>query len=230
MLVGGQGEEFVEGVLFDHGGEYARRGGEDAAGQARGADFTVDPIQLVSQGGGRSALRSRADHRWFGPRAESTATAVHGRSRQSPHPPSGLYKGTQPLPRNQDSMYCTPTRMEPRSPASVISPEGACSRSATDTLTSARLTSIWLGPVITESNAASAVDANPGCAIQGAVVSGVDLAKLVSSHAGQGEIVRHIVIADGNVRCHAAHRVSAAAMTRLDEQVDIGFQEGAGPW
>ena len=40
-------------------------------------------------------------------------------------------------------------------------------------------------------------------------------------------LVGRRVVLDRNLRRHAAHRVNAAPVTRLDQQIDVRFQEVA---
>src|SRR5205807_4584161 len=60
VLVGGQCQELVERVLFDHLGKQARGGREDPACQSDRADFAVNPVQLVSEEAVEPALRDES--------------------------------------------------------------------------------------------------------------------------------------------------------------------------
>ena len=71
------------------------------------------------------------------------------------------------MPLSQAPRYWTPTLMFVRRPASVIGPSGTkVSRSLAVMVTSSRLRSIWLGPVMTASNASIAIGTRPGWATQ----------------------------------------------------------------
>ena len=60
----------------------------------------------------------------------------------------------------------------------------------------------------------------------GAVVSGPGFAQLVLPHPLHGFFVGLGIVADGNLRSHSAHGVDTATVTGVDEQLDVGMQEG----
>ncbi len=62
----------------------------------------------------------------------------------------------------------------------------------------------------------------------GAVVSVPDLALLVGPHLVQGRLVGQLVLFDGDLRGHPAHRVDPAAMAGLHQELRIGPQEMLG--
>ena len=53
----------------------------------------------------------------------------------------------------------------------------------------------------------------------GAVVARPHLAQLVCAHLLERRLVRRRIVLDRNLRRHAAHRVDAAAMAGLDQQI-----------
>ena len=59
----------------------------------------------------------------------------------------------------------------------------------------------------------------------GAVMARLRLALLVRPHLVHGELVRLRIVPDRDLRRHPAHGMGAAAVTGLDQQVDIGLQE-----
>ena len=59
----------------------------------------------------------------------------------------------------------------------------------------------------------------------GAVVAGADFAQLVLAHFFERRFICRRIVLDRDLRRHAAHGVDAAAVARLDQQVDVGLQE-----
>ena len=59
----------------------------------------------------------------------------------------------------------------------------------------------------------------------GAVVAALHLAQLVGAHLRERLVVLGGVVLDRDLRGHAAHRVHAAAMARLDEELHVGVEE-----
>ena len=70
----------------------------------------------------------------------------------------------------------------------------------------------------------------PGMRDPGAVVPGRDLAPLVRAHLARcaASLAAGIVL-DGDLRRHAAHRVDAAAVAGLDQQLGVGLAGTRGP-
>src|SRR6266853_3944027 len=58
-----------------------------------------------------------------------------------------------------------------------------------------------------------------------AIVARFHFTKLVTAHLVEGLLVRRFVIANWNLRRHAAHRMNAAPMTDLNQQIDVGTQK-----
>jgi len=61
----------------------------------------------------------------------------------------------------------------------------------------------------------------------GAVVTGPDLAQLVLPHLLECRFICGRVVLDRDLRGHAAHRVGAAPMAGLDQEVDVRLEEVA---
>ena len=61
-------------------------------------------------------------------------------------------------------------------------------------------------------------------------MTGLHFAQFVLPHFFQRGFIGGRVVLDGDLRCHAAHGVDAAAMAGLDQQFHVRFQEMAAPW
>ena len=113
-----------------------------------------------------------------------------------------------------------PTRMLWRRPASVRVPGGDGEQiGAASTCTSSRFTSSWFVPCMCASKISRAIGHEAGVRDPRAVVAVVHLAELVGAHLRERRLVRRRVVLDRDLRGHAAHRVHAAAVAGLDEEL-----------
>ena len=124
-----------------------------------------------------------------------------------------------------------PTFTFERRPCSVTEPgvEGMSSSSAAPTSTSSRCLSSWWGR--SPSTVAELLHRRVhrvGVRDPGAVEAVVGLAGLVLAHLGQRLLGRLGVLARGDLRRHAAHRVGAAGVAGLDQQLGVGAHERDG--
>ena len=117
------------------------------------------------------------------------------------------------------------------SPASVICPPGTSKfvKSAASTETSPRCRYFWLGlSPKAWSKISIATGTRSGMGDPRAVEAIARLALLVLAHLGQG-VGRDLRLASvGDEGAHAAHRVRAAAVARLDQQLRVGAHERHG--
>ena len=138
---------------------------------------------------------------------------------------------TAPVPASQLARYCRPTLTLLRSPASVMPPGVLAmdSRSAALTSTSSRCLAELVGPVAEHAVEHLLADRHQvGMGDPGPVEAVGRLAGLVLADLGQRLGVDLRVAPARDERRHAAHRVRAAAVTRLDQQLGVGPHERRG--
>ena len=113
-----------------------------------------------------------------------------------------------------------PTRMLCRRPASVRVPGGGSSSiAAVDVHVFAQPIESDSAPACPRRRSACAIGTSAGMRDPRAVVAVAHFAQLVGAHLGERGVVGGRIVLDRNLRRHAAHRVDAAAVAGLDEQL-----------
>ena len=162
------------------------------------------------------------------PDGGATARPGRARSRRSRHPPSDCRSA-----RSRCRAARPPDTGRRRSelwrrPRSVIVPAGTVSRSSAVTVTSSRWRAIWLAPGIRRSNTSLAIGTRPGCATQVPSWPSPASRSLSARTLASACVVGRGVVADRNLRRHAADRMGAAAMAGLDREQAVGAHEVRG--
>ena len=107
------------------------------------------------------------------------------------------------------------------SPALVIGPDGAQSRSAAVVLDDGRRCNLVRVRHVSVEDRLSKRN-KAGMRHPGAVVSGPDLAQFVVADTLHRDFVGLRIVLDRNLRCHAAHRVRAAPVAGGNQKIHVG--------